>query len=100
MVEERDRNLIAGLFLEDYIPSDKLWMTKYFTTSVQKRFLIYFLIFGSYFYFVRHTGVYCTSRYLKKMKKFFCNLQKAHEDAKNNFDLEKLAEIEMGNFKL
>jgi len=91
---------VAGLFLDDYIPSNKLWMTKYFTTSVQRRFLIYFLIFGSHFYFIRHTGVYCTSRYLKKMKKNFCNLQKAHDDAKKNFDLDKLAEIEMGNFKL
>lgn len=100
MVEQRDRNLVAGSFLEDYIPSDKLWMTKYFTTSIQKRFLIYFLIFGSHFYFNRHTGIYCTIRYLKKMKKMFSKLQKAHENAKINFDLEKLAEIEMGNFKL
>jgi hypothetical protein len=99
LVENRDRNLVSGFFLEDYIPPDKLWMTKYFTTSIQKRFLIYFLIFGSCFYFVRHTGIYCTTRYLKKMKKFFYKLQKAHEDAKKNFDLEKLSEIEMGNYK-
>lgn len=98
-VEERDRNLVAGVFLEDCIPNDKIWMCKYFTSEIQKRFLIYFLIFRSHFYFLRHTGVYCTSRYLKKMKKFFCILEEEHKKAKQNFDLEKLSEIEKGNFR-
>lgn len=99
-VEERDRNLISGSFLEDEIPQNKFWMTKYFTSEIQKRFLIYFLIFRSHYYFVRHTGFYCTKRYLKKMKKYFCNLEEAHEDAKKNFNLEKLSEIEMGKYKI
>lgn len=98
-VEERDRNLISGIFLEDNIPQDKFWMTRYFTSEIQKRFLIYFLIFKSHYYFVRHTGMHCSSRYLKKMKKFFSFLEDSHKKAKENFDLELLSEIEMGNFK-
>lgn len=98
-VEERDRNLVSGVFLEDNIPSDKFWMCKYFKSEIQKRFLIYFLIFRSHFYFTRHTGTYCTKRYLKKMKKFFSFLENEHKKAKENFDLDLLSEIEMGNFK-
>lgn len=99
-IDERDRNLISGFFLEDFLPSDKIWLKKYFKTSIQKRFLIYFLIFESHFYFVRHTGIYCSERYLNNMGKKISELQKAHEYAKNNFDLEKLADIEMGKFKV
>jgi hypothetical protein len=99
-VEERDRNLISGAFLENNISAEYLWMRKYFTTETQSRFLIYFTIFRSHYYFVRHTGVYCTSRYLKKMKKMFSILENAHKKAKEDFDLDVLSEIEMGKYKI
>jgi hypothetical protein len=100
VVEERDRNLISGLFLEDNIAHDKFWMCKYFKSEIQKRFLIYFLIFGSHYYFNRHSGIPCTKRYLKKMKKKFTVLENLHKQAKENFDLETLSKIEMGKYKL
>lgn len=99
-VEERDRNLVSGSFLEDDVSQENIWMCKYFTSEIQKRFLIYFLLFKSHFYFVRHTGVYCTERYLKKMKKMFSVLESAHKKAKEDFDLDALSEIEMGNYKI
>lgn len=100
MVEERDRNLVSGSFLEDNIPNDKLWMCKYFSSEIQKRFLIYFLIFRSHFYFERHTGICCTKRYLKYMKKKFSALEDAHKKAKEEFDLEVLSNIEMGKYEI
>ena len=99
LLEERERKLISGCFLDNNVPQDKYWLTKYFTSEIQIRFLVYYLIFGSHYYFVRHTGVYCTSRYLKKMKKKFSNLENAYKKAKLNFDLEKLSQIEMGNYE-
>ena len=75
-----------------------MWLTKYFSSKIQLRFLMYYLIFNGYFYFVRHTGIHCTLRYLKKMKKKFCLLEKAHKNAKANFDLDLLSHIEAGNY--
>jgi hypothetical protein len=100
LVEERDRNLVSGSFLDDNIPNDKLWMCKYFSSKIQKRFLIYFIIFRSHFYFERHTGIYCTKRYLKQMKKKFSSLEDAHKKAKKEFDLDTLSDIEMGKYKI
>ena len=100
LVENRDRNLVSGLFLEDYIPSEKLWLSRYFSSEIQNRFLIYFLIFGSYMYFNRHAGYVCSMRYLKKMKKKLEYLVNLYENSKKNFDLETLSELEMGTFKL
>ena len=100
VVEERDRNLISGAFLDDNIPHEKLWMCKYFKSEIQKRFLIYFLIFKSHYYFQRHAGIPCTKRYLKQMKKKFSFLENAHKKAKENFDLDILSKIEMGKYKV
>lgn len=99
LLEERERKLISGSFLEDEVPKEKYWLTRYFTSHIQRKFLVYYLNFGSHYYFTRHTGIYCTSRYLKQMKKKLCLLEDAHEQARLNFDLEKLSEIEMGNYE-
>lgn len=99
VVEYRDRNLVSGNFLEDNIPHDKLWMCKYFKSEIQKRFLIYFLVFRIQYQFSRHTGIPCSLRYVKKMKKKFKILEKVHAKAKQEFDLDTLSQIEMGNYK-
>lgn len=86
--------------MEEPIPQDKFWLTKYFYTDIRLAFLKYFLTFNSCFHFKEHTGYYCSTRYLKKMRSEFSKLNKEYEKAKNSFDFEQVAEIEMGNFKL
>jgi len=99
LLEERERKLISGCFLDDDVPQDKYWLTKYFTSKIQIRFLVYYLNFGSHYHFVRHTGIHCTVRYLKQMRKKLSLLENAHKEAKFNFDLDKLSKIEMGEYE-
>lgn len=99
-VDERDRNFISGNFLDDNLPQDKVWLSKYFKSEFQRRFLIYILTFNGYHYFRRHTGIKCSVRYLKMLKKKYKKLEDAHKKAKEDFDLDTLAKIEMGKYKI
>lgn len=75
-------------------------MIKYFSTPIRYSFLIYFINFRSAFHFRRHTGFFCSFRYLKRMKKQFLYLENKHAEAKSNLDFELVAKIEIGDFKL
>jgi hypothetical protein len=99
LVKDKDVKLISGSFLNDHVSSDKLWLKKYFSSFIQNRFLNYILLFDSAYYFCRHTGVMCSLRYAKKMKKKYRYLIKKHDEAKKNFDLDLLVLIENGKFK-
>lgn len=99
MVKDKDLKLISGIFLEDNIPQNKLWLKKYFKSNIQVKFLSYSLLFDNISYFCRHTGVKCSLRYAKKMKKKYKYLIKSHEEAKKNFDLDLLVAIENGKLK-
>ena len=57
------------------------------------------LLFDSAYYFCRHTGVMCSLRYVKKMKRKYSYLIRKHDEAKKNFDLDLLVLIENGKFK-
>ena len=87
-------------FFDEPIPQESLWMSKYFNTPIRESFLRYFLHFKSVVHFHEHTGFSCTVRYRKKMKSELVHLIEQHSTAKNNGDFEKVAEIEMGNYKL
>jgi len=100
LVKDKDLKLISGSFLEDEILQEKIWLKKYFSSFLQIRFLVYFLNFRSHFYFNRHTGVVCSKRYLKKLKKKLFALEIAYENAKKNFDLESLEKLERGKYKI
>lgn len=91
--------LISGCFFEDDIDKSNAWLLKYFKSDIQRRFLKYYFTFGGYYYFRRHTGIFCSMRYLESMKKRLSYLLKLHEDAKSNFDLDLLSEVEMGKIK-
>lgn len=99
MIEIRDSNLVSGLFLEDNIPNNKYYLKKYFKSNLQNKFLCYYLAFGSYYYFSRHSGVKCSLRYLKIMKKKLVFLENLRDKAKKDFDLDLLQNIENGNYK-
>lgn len=97
--EDKDMMLISGCFFEDDIDKSNVWLLKYFKSDIQRRFLKYYFTFDGYYYFRRHTGIFCSTRYLETMKKRLSYLLKLHEDAKSNFDLDLLTEVEMGKIK-
>jgi hypothetical protein len=100
LVKDKDLKLISGSFLENEIYQEKNWLKRYFSSFLQISFLSYFLCFRSHFYFNQHTGIVCSKRYLKKMKKKLCLLESIYEKARSNFDLELLEKIEKGKYKL
>ena len=87
-------------FLNAPVPPDSFWMTRYFRGSTGYEFLRYFLLFRTTVHFSEHVGLPCSVRWSKKMKRRLLKLESLHSEAKRNMDFERLAEIEMGEFKL
>lgn len=96
----KEAKFLAGLFLEFEIPSDKLFLLKYFQTDLEVQFLRYYFCFQETEYFVDHTGFYCQKRWVKILEKRLNLLIGFYNHCKKNFDTKKLAEIEMGKIKL
>ena len=105
-----DLKLIAGdFFYDDILPKDKRYLLKYFTTSSQRRFLIYAITFedfrlrhGSFcFYrgFVDHTGIQCTRRVMQRWTRRINEIEKALKKAMDAFDLEGVERIKTGGYR-
>lgn len=99
MITERDI-MFSSDMAKLQIPKDRLWMRKYFKTKTKRKFLKYFLAFGSDTRFRQHMGEACTKRYVKKMKMQFMKIEARREAAKKDLDFELLAKIEMGRGRL
>ncbi|RTK97697.1 MAG: hypothetical protein EKK64_00345 [Neisseriaceae bacterium] len=95
-----DLKIISGDFERYQIPKDKRYLLKYFKTDIQLAFLKYILVFKNYKNFIDHTGRWCRPKYLKALNERFLAIQAAHKQAKYNFDLTFLSEIESGKLKL
>ena len=104
MEPTRDLSLISREFENLEFPKEKRYLLKYFGTVLQVAFLKYFFVFGEYdnFYdnFVDHTGLSCRPKWLKELNQKLRKLEAAHKEAKLNMDMETLAKIEMGKFKI
>jgi len=87
-------------FLNEPVPSESFWMSRYFKRDLGYDFLKYFLSFRTTVHFSEHSGRPCSKRWTEKMKRKFVRLENEHSRAKKELDFEKLAEIEMGQFKL
>jgi hypothetical protein len=95
----KDAVFLAGLFFEYEIPKDRLFLFKYFRTPLEQQFVKYYLCFGEIENFVDHTGYFCQKRWVRLLKKRMDKLLKIHETYKNNFELDKLREVEEGRLK-
>lgn len=96
----RDLAFISRRFDTVELPREKAYLYKYFKTKVQEAFLKYVYVFGEYSNFSDHTGISCTPRWLKKLHDRLVKLETLHREAKQGFDLETLAKIETGKYKL
>ena len=98
---------IGGVFLDWELPRERLYLFRYFRTTVERAFLRYFYCFGSFDLFTDHTGYYCQIRWLKLLKKRHDQLVVYHDEAKkqiaignNDEGLKLLAEVESGKLVL
>jgi len=96
----KDAVFLAGLFFEYDIPREKQFLFKYFTSPLEQQFVRYYMCFGEIDNFVDHTGFFCQKRWVRILKRRIDKILSAHEAYKNNFELDKLRELEAGRFKL
>ena len=94
-----DLDFISRKFSNWELPRDKKYLLKYFTSDCQQEFLRYYLIFGNFVNFCDHTGFVCGKEYLLELRDRLREVEAVHDKAKQDFDLEYLAEIENGKFK-
>ena len=99
---ERDSELdfISGKFFDIEMPRDWKYLNHYFLQKVQRQFLRYYYVFGNVSHFADHTGHVVTKRWLRLLELRFKDITSKHKQAKESFNLEKLAEIESGNCKI
>lgn len=95
----REAIFLAGLFFEFDAPREKRFLFKYFRSPLEQQFVKYYLCFGEIDNFVDHTGYFCQKRWLRILKKRMEKIINTYEEFKNNFELDKLAEIENGHYK-
>ncbi len=100
MTENRDMQLISGDFTSPDLPPEKRYLIKYFASEIQRAFLSYYIVFGHHELFMDHTGIYCTKRWVRKMRDRFVSVTKAYKKAQKEFDLDALAIIEKGEYKM
>lgn len=97
---EYDLKIISGDFLEENLPKEKKYILKYFKTELSKKIAIYYFNFNNINNFVSHTGYYCEIDYLKKCVSKYKEVEKEHDYALKEFDLEKMEKIQNGSFKI
>jgi hypothetical protein len=97
---EMDLWFISGDFFEQPIPREKEYLLKYFESRLQRQFVRYFLLFRSPRNFTDHTGLRVLPLWLRKLRKKMNILETAHAKAKADFDLELVAKIETGVYKV
>lgn len=105
-----DLELVGGVFLDDKsIPKNKDYLLKYFSSEPQKRFLLYYIVFGDlkdqnpgrfYKNFTDHTGIYCDKRVIQKWIKKIKDLEYALQAAMSNMDVELVSNIRLGKYRL
>lgn len=95
-----DLNFISGDFLELDLPKEKQYLFKYFDTDIQMQFLRYYYVFGNIDRFMEHTGFFCAKRYLRELIEKYNKLTDTYNRAKESADLEIVAQIQMGKFKI
>jgi hypothetical protein len=91
---------IAGEFFELTLPKNKSFLSKYFVLKIQRKFLKYYLTFRCIDRFVEHTGLYCSSKWLAKLRTKLETLEAKHQEAKEKMDFSMIVEIETGKYKI
>lgn len=100
MANSRDLDFIGRRFETYQLPKEKKYLQKYFKTPLQKAFIKYFFVFGDFENFTNHTGIVCQKRSLCQLQERLNILESAHKKFRTSMDLEQLAKLESGKFKI
>jgi len=108
-MSDLDLKLLGGKFIDTDLPPDLSYLHKYFRTELPRVFVSYYLAFNELIaeqnirFFVRnfmnHTGYFCSEQRLRYLLNRLQSVLSAAEEAKLNFDLDKLEEIKSGKYK-
>ena len=97
----RDLVVVGNQYIVDPVPAGKNYLCPYFKTEIRRAFIKYYIATdGDIWHFSEHTGYYCSMRYVKKMQKQLRHVEKAWQEAKDNFDIEVTANIKNGKYSL
>lgn len=109
MINQHDALLLQGKFLDDELPPELRFLSRYFTSETEKQFVFYYLSFNGiirergvrpfYLGFVDHTGFYCSEQWMHILVKKARKILDAFEKAKNDMDLGKINFIKDGKYK-
>ena len=95
-----DDLLLLSRSFETYeLPKEKKYLMRYFENPIQEAFIKYFFTFGNYKNFTDHTGLSVQKKWLQTLHRKLIVLEKAHKEAKLNFDMQGLVKIEKGKYK-
>lgn len=100
MVRQHDLDFLGRKFDSVELPKEKKYLLKYFDTDLQRAFLRYIHVFGSYHNFVDHTGLACQERWLIILSHKLHVLESIHKEARANKDMTMLALIESGRYRI
>ena len=100
MPSNRDLDFIGRRYETYQLPKEKKYLQKYFKTPLQKAFVKYFFVFGDFDNFCNHTGIVCQTRSLRELRDRLLILETAHKNFKMAMDLDSLARLESGKFKI
>lgn len=96
----RDLILLSRQYEDFELPKEKNFLLKYCETPAQEAFLRYYFAFGDFKNFVDHTGIVIQRRWMLQLAKKIKRLENLHAEARAAFDLNLLAQIENGKYKI
>lgn len=94
-----DLLLLSREFENYQLPKEKKYLLNYFDSGIQEAFLKYYFVFHDFKNFTDHTGISVQPKWLRNIHEKLQIIEEAHKQAKSNFDMALVLEIESGNFK-
>lgn len=94
-----DLLLLSREFENYQFPKEKKYLLNYFESGIQEAFLKYYFVFHDFKNFTDHTGISVQPKWLRNIHEKLRIIEEAHKQAKANFDMTLVLEIESGNFK-
>jgi len=102
-----DLDFVAGNFLHGDLPPGKEYLLHYFRGEAEKAFLSYYFLFSQlyvegqfitfYNNFCDHTGICCSTRWVRKLLVRVVKIEAALVVADKSFDPVRVGEIKSGS---
>lgn len=91
----RDLLFLSGCFFDFEVPKDCRYLLHYFATDIRLAFLRYYMVFRETRNFTDHTGVACSRRFVKRMRREYERLTTAYGSAKASLSEDGLHTLQL-----